>query len=193
MRQDRRRLKTNTLVETEIGPKPSDYLSSLSRLHEARGGLSHLELDHAAFRLRDVVISAVLDELRSLGLPSAISHEVKGSDRPLPLPDNEYRQTVAQVASAIIEVKSAPPANARAQHFASVQIVLDNHAYFAFRVLSSVPDLRPLDVRLSDVHPDLTSAFDRIIRSWSKRLLADVLAEVSKQGQESLRASGYTQ
>lgn len=180
-----------TFVATDMGPKPSDYAGRLRGLHEARDGLTHLELDQTALAVRAQLIEAINREIATLRLPSGYVFSVTASGNQMPIPSSDYRHTVQAPASLVLNVSSAAPAGAQVGRMASVMVVIDGGAYFAFRVDTSVQDLIPLDVRLSDVYPSWTPSFDRLARSWAQRVLADALAEVSERAGESLRASGY--
>ena len=67
----------------------------------------------------------------------------------------------------------------------------DKDAYYVFRIESTIMALPALDVRLHDVHPDITPSLEALVRSWARRFLADALAELDAAGHEALRQSGY--
>lgn len=153
-------------------------------------GLTHQQLDEAAARTLDDVQSAFRELVQELTLPTGVGvswANVVGE----PAPPPGYRVARIEASRFSVKIVSQPPAFALTERTFECFVATSSSDAFAFAVIERRLGAR-LTVRLSEVVPVLTPAFQFRVRRWADRILAEMLEDVKRQAAEALQAGGFS-
>lgn len=182
---DTMQLVTENLSDTEL----SDLEVAAARIRNLLRpwrGLSHEELDALALRLLSEIQKRLSDRFKSLVLPETISLELqRAEDTRGPL--QGYRRVLVRPKPlSLIVIENNSIARARVEASMRVLVAEDSSSPFTFLVETvGIPE--NLEIRLEDIHPELTPALDLRLTSWTQRLLGRLLTSAEQQSRASLK------
>lgn len=159
----------------------------IKKLLYPKQGLSRGMLDSLALRVVHEAVSHLETRFKDLGLPQEVSLAVsKAEDGRGPLPG--YRRVLQQPKPIYSIVLKSQAASARIPVGVSVRALVaeDDSNRFAFLV-ETVNFPENLEIRLEEVHPEITPALDLRLSRWSERLLGRLLTLSEERIQTSLR------
>jgi Fic family protein len=182
---DTMQLIAEGLLTSEM-PLSGPVLSELSK-RAASLALSSKQMDTIGYRLLEKVAESLGSGLKDL-VPAgnAISRIIPTTDRELPT--SGYRQSARPLFPA--------------RNLLVVLPSLGVHAGMDFRVLPATDPLNPfgfsietigssdrLEVRLADVHPEISESFRLRLESWVRRQLGKLLNELEERSRPARRES----
>lgn len=181
------------LVTSELGPTPSELLKPLARLYESYGGLTFQELDQKAggiINTVNMINDKVIANLpKYSGLNLGIRSEIVGN--PHEVDDPAYRHPISGRAVCRVRLDSPPPATAQVVYQYEVVVAREVGARYAFRLVCSRPDVAALEVRLKDVHPQMSDSLTAQLDALANRALAEGLEDLADKAKTSLQQAGY--
>lgn len=179
-------------VVSESAPRPEQVVASLGKLFVSHGGLTHQEVDAAAVRLHDHIHDHVERTKGSLVLPPGVAAQwVEGQVGGFPTIDPRFRSVVNGTSLGGVHLTSTAPAYASVNLGFRVVIARDEAARYAFRIESSVPSRRTLDVRLREAHPLVSNSLNDRLGAFVRSLVSFTLRELESEASKRLRGSGY--
>ena len=188
-----RAVDTMGMVADQLAAPVEERVASLRDLLTSQGGLSHSQLNDLAKDLLQDVADEIRPQTEALNLPVGVQVHSQLMQDPLPfeIADSRFRRLpVHDPRHVMVWGRVPPPATAYVQF--SIQAVIAKAAdeRFVFRLVTDGP-ADPLDIRLRDVHPKLTSSFQLRLAAWLRRLLNELLERLQLQAEESLKESGF--
>lgn len=167
-------------------------LQRLLGTHTGVGDLTIQETDSTAKRLLSHLLSEFQSQISNLQLPPGVTatvDHVSGAFHTALAPQ-QYREVIESPTYIRPLFRSASPATAEAS--TSIQVVVSRFAdeRFAFVVeRQGTDDL--LEVRLSDVHPEIRTSLRARITDWTACAIADCLQSLETTAAESRKSAGY--
>ena len=147
-------------------------------------GLSHKELDALALRLLSEIQARLMERLRSLALPETISIRIQAATDGNEAPKGYRRVLAKPFLWVVLESKSISH-----EHVATplrILIAEDSSNPFAFFVETmGIPE--KFEIRVEDVHPELTPSLDLRLTGWTQRFLSKLLASLEQKSRDTLK------
>ena len=171
----------------------------LTELLTAQGGLKHHELDAIAGRLRGTLAKALLDAARSIDAPPGVNvGQLSGGTAGGGNDQLRFPRAGTEVGGFVLG--SEVPAQAQVTGSVHVGIKKDRsdrhpfHAWVTLDVGGSVRrkhvELDPLEVRIDEVYPEVTSMLQMRVATLARRVAGQAFELMVDAVQEALKASG---
>lgn len=186
-------IDTFALMASELGPRPEELIEPLAKLYESYGGLTFQELDQKATKLIQHFVGLTRNVINELPQPSGfkLTYSVDTGGNTFAFDDPAYRQTISGGGIARTTLSTVRPANADFRVEYQVLVAQEEGARYPFRLMCSIPDVAPLEVRLNEVHPQLSDALNTKLIAWTRPILADALAELRVRAESALHRAGF--
>lgn len=177
---DTMQLVVESLLSTEV-PKLDAIAARLQNLLQPRKGLSKEELDEVALRLLNEISERLKSQFTGLGLPEAITLKIDGWTGAGESVPQGYRRTekgLYGLYTARIQNRSVKDVSVSEKFRVLVAASMSNPFVFVAEAVGK-PDF--LDIRIEDVHPELSPVLELRLTSWIQRLLGRLLAALEEQ------------
>ena len=180
-----------TFVANRLGPSPEDELAKLGELYLAYGGLTFAELNAKAGEIRAQAISTIRALIGEWSLPKDVTVEASTGGGDVPMKDPGYGHPVGGPSLGHIQITSRAPASAAERVSFHVVVAQEEKARYAFRLETEDEEAASIELRLSDVHPDIAESVITQFRELGRRIIGNALVRVNEQATIARKESGF--
>ncbi len=174
------------LQNAQLSGTLNGALEALNGALGRRLGLAPRELDAVAVRLEGHLAAAIKSQLSNLRIPDDVKASASHQTVDIDLP-SQYRNILSKLKEIIkLTLTSSFPSTIEIHQYFRVLIAKDSSQYYAFRLEDPQRPDDPLDVRLDEAYPQISTSFSTRLDEWVKRQLITALSKLSTGVQQAL-------
>ncbi|MGI8550175.1 MAG: Fic family protein [Dehalococcoidia bacterium] len=188
-----RAIDTINEAADQLGAQAEHSLAEFRTLLAGAGGLSHTELDTIGYALLEALMQEMEPVIGAMAVPPGVRLNVQRQSgaNPWKEPPPAYRDLLSKGQQCLMLYGQVePPAHAQVVFLLNVVAARAADVRFPLRVqINGSPEI--LDVRLTDVFPEPTSAFKLRLAIWSRLIARHHLDALLTAARQALQKSGY--
>lgn len=181
-------LMVTTAMKRPDRPDPAERIAHLNKIMRSNSGLTHTEVDALLVRVRTAWSEALFRACSELQSPITPEQGSQGGTTA----QDGYR-ALHNVERLYLRLRSEPPATADIVYSFSFQIARPGTSDADFAIFEEGNgDTDPLcEIFLREVSPTISAALTYRLDTLAADVVSQIVDEVVKQGEDTLRAAGY--
>jgi Fic family protein len=174
-------------------PDAVDAQKRVEMLYLTTGGYMHTDVDDAAVRLFDAIVTKAQERTNEYVIKNALRISLNPNHQEAPTAISEgYRGVLGKQRIALhISFSSLPPAQATATLQVWVIVPRDSGPDSSLRVMCSHEGIDSLELPMRDLHPTLTMVAELRITIFMDSLFAVGMDLLASAGRAQLQSQGY--
>jgi Fic family protein len=185
-----RAMDTMQLVESALAPDPSEDIPALRGLLQARGAMTHDQMNDLGVSIMNHVHDVAKAEIATLVMPAGVVLSTATGAANIAASVPGYRNLPMAPGFIVLDWLASPAAAVRHQLQVRLMVVMTDRPRYPY-ILDVVGGSPKLEIRLDEVRPAFTTSFDLKLTLWLRARMGEGQKQFAAVVDTRLHELGY--